>query len=538
MPAKVLSATLVGLQGVPVDVEADVAAGLPMFNLVGLPDAAVKEARDRVRSAIRNCGIAFPRTRVTVNLAPADLKKEGPAFDLPIACAVLLAAGKIEFEREDGATGETADVISVDDRTLLVGELGLDGSVRPITGILSIALAARRLGFPAIILPAANADEASAIGGITILPARHLLDVVKHILGQEKLVAHERRVRARQSSDDVLHPNDLAYVHGLHIAKRALAVAAAGGHNLLFVGPPGSGKSLLARALPTILPTMAEEEQLDVTMVHSVVGLVPHDGGLITERPFRSPHHSASDTAIIGGGTIPRPGEVSLAHRGVLFLDEFPEFSRAVLESMRQPLEDGVVTVSRAAGSVTFPARFQLIAAMNPCPCGYWRDEHHQCVCPPGQIMKYQRKISGPLLDRIDLVVDVPRQPTEIILTEPHEERSSVVRAQVEAARERQRARSNFTSQNLDGRARSAGNGCPPVNSEMSAAQLRIHATLADDARNVLLHAAEKFHLSSRATIRTIRVARTIADLVGADAITSGHLTEALSYRPKFQMGA
>lgn len=529
MPAKVLSATLVGLQGVPVDVEADVAAGLPMFNLVGLPDAAVKEARDRVRSAIHNSGIAFPRTRVTVNLAPADLKKEGPAFDLPIACAVLLAAGKIEFEREDGATGETADIVPVDDRTLLVGELGLDGSVRPITGILSIALAARRLGFPAIILPAANADEASAIGGITILPARHLLDVVKHIIGQEKLVAHERSssfpASGFQLDTDALHPNDLAYVHGLHVAKRALAVAAAGGHNLLFVGPPGSGKSLLAKSLPTILPTMIEDEQLDVTMVHSVVGLVPHDGGLISERPFRSPHHSASDTAIIGGGTIPRPGEVSLAHRGVLFLDEFPEFSRAVLESMRQPLEDGVVTVSRAAGSVTFPARFQLVAAMNPCPCGYWRDEHHQCVCPPGQIMKYQRKISGPLLDRIDLVVDVPRQPTEILLTEPHEERSCVVRAQVEAAREKQRARS-------------AKSGCPPVNSEMSAAQLRVHAILADDVRNTLLRAADKFHLSSRATIRTIRVARTIADLLGADTITTDHLTEALSYRPKFQMGA
>jgi len=520
MSAKVLSATIVGIQGVPVEVEADVAAGLPAFNLVGLPDAAVKESRERVRAAIRSCGVSFPRTRVTVNLAPADLKKEGPAFDLPIAAAVMLAAGRVEFEREDGTAEGSRDVAGIDPRTVFLGELGLDGRGRPLTGLLPIALACRRIGLTTLVVPRANADEACAVAGLTVLPVSHLREVVQHLLQQEPLTPHQRGVVPQHPPSEELTPSDLAYIHGLHHAKRALEIAAAGGHNVLFTGPPGTGKSLLARSLPTILPTMTDEERLEVTTIHSVVGLTSRDGGLIMERPFRSPHHSASDIAIIGGGAAPKPGEVSLAHRGVLFMDEFPEFDRPVLEGLRQPLEDGMVTVSRAAGSVTFPARFMLVAAQNPCPCGYWGDEQRTCVCSPGAILKYQRKISGPLLDRIDLIVEVPRQPTEVLLQEPKEERSAVMRSKVEAARERQRARA-------------AAGDLPQTNAELSTPQLRGAAPLGDDTRDVLLRAADRFHLSARATIRMLRVSRTIADLTSADTITTAHLQEALSYRQK-----
>ncbi|MFH1430596.1 MAG: YifB family Mg chelatase-like AAA ATPase, partial [Candidatus Uhrbacteria bacterium] len=361
--ATVCSATVIGLEGILVDVEADVAAGLPAFSLVGLPDASVKESRDRVRAAIKNCDVAFPRTHVTVNLAPADLRKEGPAFDLPIACAIMLADGKVRFEREDGSQGEARAVRGFDHDTLLIGELGLDGSIRPTIGILPVILAARQRNIQTVILPLGNVDEAAVIDGITLLPVVHLREVIGHLLGAERITPHTRNTNA-WTRDATPSTYDFTYIHGLRHAKRALEIAAAGGHNLLFVGPPGTGKSLLAKALPTILPSMTKEEQLEVTLAHSVVGLAP-SGGLIRERPFRSPHHSASDIAIIGGGTIPRPGEVTLAHRGVLFMDEFPEFKRSVLEVLRQPLEDGVVTISRAAGTLTFPARFQLIAAQN-----------------------------------------------------------------------------------------------------------------------------------------------------------------------------
>lgn len=523
--AKVLSATVVGLTGVPVEVEVDVAPGLPQTTIVGLPDAAVKESRDRVRAAIRNCKVAYPRTRVTVNLAPADLRKEGPAFDLPIACAIMLAAGRVEFEREDGEPDASFAVRPMTDRTLLIGELALDGTLRPVVGMLSVALAAKRLGITTLIIPEANAPEAAAVGGLRLLPAAHLSQVIPHLLGQEELRAYEPAAPPPPEDPHELQANDLAYVHGLASAKRALAVAAAGGHNLLFIGPPGTGKSLLARAIPTILPPLSEEEALEVTMAHSVVGLAPVRGGLMRERPFRAPHHSASDVAIIGGGQVPRPGEVSLAHHGVLFLDEFPEFKRPVLEALRQPLEDGAVTVSRAAGSVTFPARFMLVAAQNPCPCGFWRDAQRPCVCAPSQVLRYQQKISGPMLDRIDLVVDVPRQSSEVLLTEPHETPSAAVRTEVIAARDRQRARG-------------AALGIAQLNARLSASELRTAAALDDDAKRMLLRAADRYHLSSRATLRTLRVARTIADLAVAPAITAAHVTEALAYRPKEQVAA
>ena len=501
MSAKILSAAVVGLDAVPVEVEADVAQGLPNFVVVGLPDASVQESRERVRAAIRNAGLHFPRTRLTVNLAPADIRKEGPAYDLPIAIAILEAASVLQQ--------------GVGQRRLFLGELALDGTLRPVAGILSAAIMAAERGYEELYVPAANAEEASLADGIRVYPVATLPALITHLLGETPLSPHERTEHTAAVRGGV---TDFADVRGQAYAKRALEIAAAGGHNVLLSGPPGAGKTLLARAMPGILPPMTRSEALEVTKIASVAGLLA-GGGIVLERPFRAPHHTASGAALIGGGSWPRPGEVSLAHRGVLFLDEFPEFPRAVLENLRQPLEDGAVTVARANGSVTFPAKFMLIAARNPCPCGYATDTSIACTCEPSRIAAYGRKISGPLLDRIDLHVEVPRIGAEELLSAAAEEPSATVRERVAAARERQHAR--LHDRGL------------MVNAEMQHALLRKLCPLDAACGALLRSAVTRLGMSARAVTRTIRLARTIGDLDGSEQIAVQHLAEAIQYRER-----
>ncbi len=504
MLAKVNSAAVVGLDAQIVDVEVYISAGLPSMTIVGLPDAAVQEARERVRAAIRNSGCTFPMKRITVNLAPADLRKEGPAYDLPIAVGILLSSEQL-----------SADISQM----LFLGELSLDGSLRHTHGILPMVVLAKDKEISTVFVPAADAKEASLIEGVRILAVNSLAELRSHLSGEAIIPDYHPESSLEAVSEAGSPAMDLAYIKGQEHVKRALEVAAAGGHNLIMSGPPGSGKTLLARSLPSILPGMTRTEAIEVTKVYSVSGLLPSDTPLLAQRPFRSPHYTISHAGLIGGGRWPRPGEITLSHRGVLFLDEFPEFGHAGLEVLRQPLEDKQVTVSRAQGSVTFPANFMMVAAMNPCPCGYYGDPVKECTCTPSMISRYQKRISGPLLDRIDIFVQVPRIEYEKLTEERMGEGSEEVRSRVERARSIQRQR--FQGTKLI------------CNAEMTPVEVREFCHMEAAAQSLLRAAMKQLALSARAFHRILKLARTIADLAAAPTIDASHLAEALQYRPR-----
>jgi magnesium chelatase family protein len=499
MLARLRTAAVFGVEACAVHVEVDVSFGLPAFTMVGLPDASVRESRDRVKSAIRNSGFEFPPHHVTVNLAPADVRKAGASFDLPIALGILAAQGIVERRH-------IADLV-------LLGELSLDGSIHATRGVLPIAAAARREGLAGILLPACNAGEAAIVAGLAVFPVSSLVDAVRALNEPAAGV----RIVAAPSAKAPAHVPDLADVRGQLLARRALEIASAGGHNLLLVGPPGAGKTMMARRVAGILPPLTLDEALEATAVHSVAGLLPAGTGLLAARPFRAPHHTISDAALVGGGSQPRPGEVSLAHHGVLFLDEMLEFSRHVLEVLRQPLEEGSVTIARAARTAVFPARFMLVGAMNPCPCGFLGDTLRECRCTPQQTARYRDRLSGPLRDRLDLTVDVPALPPDALRTTAGGEASAGIRARVIAARERQLERY-------------AADGVR-TNAELTPALMSRYCTLEKPAARVLSAAIGRMGLSARGYDRVQKVARTIADLAGTDAIASDHVAEALQFR-------
>ena len=502
MLAKVLSSAVLGIDAYRVEVEVDINSGLPSFTTVGLPEASVKESKERVKSAISNSGYRFPDDRITVNLAPADIKKEGTGFDLPIALGILAATGIIPQEQ-----------IS---QYLILGELSLDGRVKAVRGSLPMALAAKEAGYKAIMVPYDNGREASVVSDIDVLPVQTLSEVVSHLRGYSNLEPQSTDISAIFDKDGH-YELDYAEVMGQEHVKRALEIAAAGGHNLIMIGPPGSGKTMLAKRLSTILPPITFQEAIETSKIFSVVGMMEKDQALVTRRPFRSPHHTISDAGLIGGGHIPRPGEVSLAHHGVLFLDELPEFKKHVLEVLRQPLEDLKVTISRATTTLTYPASFMLVAAMNPCPCGYLADPKHTCRCTHHQIHRYRSKISGPLLDRIDIHVEVPAVPYQDLMQESYAEPSKNIRQRVSGAREIQSKR--FARAKIY------------CNAKMSSRHIKTHCRIDGSSRRLLESAIDKLGLSARAFNRVLKIARTIADLDGSPDVQVDHISEAIQYR-------
>lgn len=506
MPGRVFSASVIGLDCFPIQVEADIflRSAQPAFDVVGLPDKAIQESRARVRSAIKNSGFSFPPKRVTVNLAPADLRKEGPAFDLPMALSILRALNNLNLDDED---------------KIFIGELSLEGDVRHVNGAISVATMVREQNYKQLYLPECDVKEARVIPGIEIYPVKSLNQLVNHLTGKEVIIPVNSEGLGKIKEEEIISKYDMAYVKGQEYAKRALEIAASGAHNILFSGPPGSGKTLLARTLPTILPKMTVDEALEVTKIYSIAGLLSADNSLIKTRPFRAPHHTSSGVSLVGGGAWPRPGEISLAHRGVLFLDELPEFDRKILDNLRQPLEDAVIQISRAQQTLTFPAKFTLVASMNPCPCGYYQSNDRECTCTPIEVSKYQKRISGPLIDRIDLHIDVPKVKYEKLVDKSLAESSKKIRERAQKTRGIQEKR--FKDLNIT------------CNSDMGQQEMLKFCKIDQTSQELLKNAVNQLHLSARGYNRILKISRTIADLEGVDNIESTHIAEALQYRPK-----